>query len=478
MFTVEPSNTRDKDHSLISRLSRGSGLWVTLATAAYIAQAIVLTTGLLWKYVDPDQMVEAEMARRYSEGFVPEPYFWGQPYMFPIDSWLAVPLIALGIRADLATMIVTVVAWYFPFILVQVFLARRPVIIRAALLVIPLVVPIPLTLVSLIPRNFGAAAGVAATCVMLILFVRSSGVRATAGLFFGVAVAAMPPVGILAALIVWFPRQVRQVVLPIILAVVGFAGISLLRIFYVLHPSYIVFPAPDVNPSFRTFLDALAIDEHLFDGLGVVIPVIIIWGIVAFSLRASGQSMSRSTTVRASVSVGAAALLILCLLAVPAINNHTDSLFFSFWRYWTALPGFAVIFATAWVRSKSQLPSPKGPDWQVSLRTTALTLSGIVLIATVAVSFDSLWLRSHETALVSARGPVPASLRSQLEADCRIMAQEVSHQKAFIQLDRIDNLRAYGCYALYGVNVVNLASERRTWLLDSLVSSGYRPVRP
>lgn len=462
----------------ILRAAQSSGLWLTLAILLYIAQAIVLTAGLLWKYVDPDQLVEAEMARRYAEGFVPEPYFWGQPYMFPIDSWLAVPVVALGVRADVATMLVTAVAWYAPFVLVQAFLRGRPLIVRAALLLIPLAIPIPLLLVSLMPRNFGAAAGLGAVAVMVIIFVKSRVGRSIAGVFFGIAVAAMPPVGVLAALIIWFPRPFRRAIWPAVFAAVGFAGISLLGLFYRLHPSYVAWPAQATTLSLDSLLDAMTSAVHIHAGATLLFPMGLLLIAVFVGLAISGYAMPRTTLLRAGISAGAAIVIILGLLAVPAINNHTESIYFSFWRYWTALPAFVAVFALACVGSTPKTETRKRRDWQSSAPAAIIASVSVLVIGVAAIGFDAMWLRDREVTLVSARAPVPVVLRSSVEQDCARLAERISGTETYVELDERDDLRAYGCYVLEGVNAVNPSWERRTWLVDSLVSSGYRPVRP
>ena len=48
------------------------------------------------KYWDADQLLIADAANWYSNGIIPEPYFFGQNYLFLIEAYLAVPFIWSG----------------------------------------------------------------------------------------------------------------------------------------------------------------------------------------------------------------------------------------------------------------------------------------------------------------------------------------------------------------------------------------------
>jgi hypothetical protein len=69
---------------------------VVAALVTYLLQYAILFHFFIFKYVDSDQLIQADMALNYAKGNVPEPYFWGQNYNFPVESWLATPLVMGG----------------------------------------------------------------------------------------------------------------------------------------------------------------------------------------------------------------------------------------------------------------------------------------------------------------------------------------------------------------------------------------------
>jgi hypothetical protein len=69
---------------------------VFAALVSYLLHFAIVFRVFIYKYVDSDQLIQADMALNYSKGNVPEPYFWSQNYNFPVESWFATPLVKGG----------------------------------------------------------------------------------------------------------------------------------------------------------------------------------------------------------------------------------------------------------------------------------------------------------------------------------------------------------------------------------------------
>lgn len=64
------------------------GLSLLLAAAVlYACHYAVLARGFLLPFVDADQLVIADMAAHFAGGAFPEPFFWGQDYLLPVEAY-------------------------------------------------------------------------------------------------------------------------------------------------------------------------------------------------------------------------------------------------------------------------------------------------------------------------------------------------------------------------------------------------------
>ncbi|CAB4890684.1 unannotated protein [freshwater metagenome] len=255
--------------------------------------------------------------------------------------------------------------------------------------------------------------------------------------------------------------------------IVTFAVISGLKIFYDVNPSYALFPGQNTSPSWDSFSVAMESQVH-WQCVAMLIPAILVVSIPFIYRRWRWRSKTtRNTRVRLLVSIAGCGVLVAGLLSVPAINNHHDSLFFDFWRYWTAVPFFLLILLVASARAvplRERLPSVTPRAMRLT-SPVAVVMAGL-LACGILVS-QGAWLKANEFALVAADGPVAVSPREKVVQSCRDLKQRANAQNVYIALSENDPFLAYGCYALAGINVVNPAEdERRTWLQAYLRQQG------
>ncbi len=124
----------------------------------------------LFKYTDEDQTCMWYAAHDLLHGRIAEPAFYGQNYNSCLEGFLAAPLVALHVPYNIACPLTTLVLGLLPFLLIALIACRRGhALTAAAVLLVPLILPIRYAMICGIPRGFINGIAVAMLPVMLLL---------------------------------------------------------------------------------------------------------------------------------------------------------------------------------------------------------------------------------------------------------------------------------------------------------------------
>src|ERR1035437_9167200 len=123
-----------------------------------------------FKFTDDDQMVLCLAAKDMLHGHFYQPCFYGQAYNPLIESFLAVPFLALKIPVYMALPLVTGLLGLFPFILFAFLLRKNFPLASMFSLALPVALPWFYSALAIMPRGFVTGIAIASVpCVMLLL---------------------------------------------------------------------------------------------------------------------------------------------------------------------------------------------------------------------------------------------------------------------------------------------------------------------
>ena len=133
-----------------------------LALVISLIDRVHLLFNFQFDIADIDQMILWHGVKDYAAGIFHEPFFYGQDYNLMVEAFLAVPLIWLGIKPQVALPIITLLLSLLPFILFGIFFLRQQNLIAATLLFAwPAFMPIEYTMIASMPRGFVSGIAVA-----------------------------------------------------------------------------------------------------------------------------------------------------------------------------------------------------------------------------------------------------------------------------------------------------------------------------
>ncbi len=106
-------------------------------------------------YTDIDQLVMWNGAVDYSQGIFHEPFFYGQPYNYMLESLLATPFLFLNIPVYLALPLATSIIVLLPYVIFAILLFKKKYFLWAYLvLTVPVILPLEYQFLTTISRGF------------------------------------------------------------------------------------------------------------------------------------------------------------------------------------------------------------------------------------------------------------------------------------------------------------------------------------
>lgn len=426
-----------------------SNLIAVFFAAASVLHVLYLVRTFLYKYVDSDQLIMADLTEFYSHGIVPEPYFWGQSYLFPVESWFAVPLRLLGIRADIATMIVSISFQGAALVVVWSLLRRHTNRNYSPILLLPLVLPVQFLLVSLMPRNFGTAVS-AATIFILLGSQSNSKIKYLHAMLTGLCLGSYLPA------LALYPFVFKAFKLKYLIALhIGLIFVVEISVFYKRNPEYLVTKNIDLNFAFDNFL------KHQVSTYGGFFLILFL------SLALVLLTIGSTTDLLRGARIMFCASLLVMVLAFGTNKSFEfqPSVFYSQYRFLVAIP-WVVILAAFF----SILHSESNARAHFANKTPLGIFSRSILVFILLV-FSALQFANYSPGKLAHFNPFPGvQSRSTVINQCNSLVPTGSR----IAYRTESNFwLAYGCHALVDKLVILQSGDRRTWLGDYLKAEDY-----
>lgn len=429
---------------------------VALVIVGLVLQSFIVTIGFLYKYTNGDTMISAGAAKIYASLSFPEPFFFGQPYIFLFESILAIPLVWAGLRADISTMVVCIGLFYLPVLLLMMYTYSRNILLCVFIGISPLLISFSYVLISQIPYGLMGSVGLGAAACVIYLF---DDARATSRkiclCLLGACVASYSATSLLIPLILLRGKG-RELVFSMTYFIIGFLLIYSLNIFYALNPSYIVHAAPGLSISGKTFVENIS-NPEIYQVFFSSIPFLWVMVIIAvFRVR--------DFNVDYIYSLFGYLILVALAFATTKIRDGGESYFFSRHRFFVASSFFFVIYFSYLFRNAVSANLFKDPK----LYNLALVVMVLNMIQLTRLHF---FIESNvpKVAAIYSYPIVPLANREYLKSTCdRVSLIMGNYQAALI--DGRNDLIAYGCTVLTGKQIVQKIYERRTWMKAAIES--------
>ena len=137
------------------KLSTSNKWWIfSIFISLMLTDRIINLINFGFVYTDIDQVILWNGAVDYSKGIFHEPFFYGQPFNFMLESIIAIPLLWINIPVHIALPISTSLISLIPFIFLSLFLLKREYYFWAFLcLAFPVLLPIEYNFLTTISRG-------------------------------------------------------------------------------------------------------------------------------------------------------------------------------------------------------------------------------------------------------------------------------------------------------------------------------------
>ena len=275
-----------------------TGLILTVCLYAF---RVFLMLEYAFKYVDSDTTIFWLGTVYYSNGFFPEPFFFGQRYGLMIESFLAVPFYLLHIPLWITVPLVSMLTCTLPFIIIALYTWKKDALTSILILLIPCLTGLRYDVVTTVPRSFGG--GFLLTIIgSLLLMSKYNGKPLFAQLWHGTGIFLM----ILGLITSIASATISGFAIGFIIireflngksfdanfhehkyigSLIGlFLGIAVcfgLDYFYTIHPDYDFYPSPPFKFSFKALSENLSGIRDIFaafspdDDLWFVFPAFV-----------------------------------------------------------------------------------------------------------------------------------------------------------------------------------------------------------
>lgn len=413
-------------------------------------------------YLDSDQLVIADQAAWMARGEFFEPFFFGQAYLLPFESYLAIPLIWLGLSPVFAVKLIAALAFYAPFAWTAWTLGKDRLWAAVCVTLLFFLLPLEFLLAGAMPRGFIVATALAWLGLRALLragaqaSVTSLSWAALVGFCLGsyMSVALMLPALVL---MVDDRRRALLAILGLALGLALFKGVGL---FYSFNPGYIVHRFPKLRFSSEHFMGHLT-HPQIAIAFGTLILLTLVACLGALAVR--GQTREWRFPFSGRHMLVALGLLtgIGVMLATNKIADFDPGTpFFSVYRMLLPLPLLALLV----ISHAAQSAAP----WPETVRVPAgAWIAAALMLA--QLGWQAHLLPRDRRALALLPSSAPTVSYEKLERQCGRLGEAIrsAGQRYYSFRGRNDAL-AYGCHAEFGVPVVQRDYERRTWLREHL----------
>jgi hypothetical protein len=345
-------------------------------------------------YTDGDQTTFWYQANDVAHAIFREPCLYGQNYNPPVESWIAAPLLLIGMPAYVALPLVTVVLALLPFVVLAVMAYRRGQRWGASLvLLIPLALPMEYVVVSSLPRGLVNGLAVATPAVALWIFGKSRKAFFAAGFFAVLGLTVNPncsivllAAGAFALLTHW--KSWRFYLFSFLGGVAAVPAPVLIALFYRWHPEVATYQ-PKVGFGFswdllrnsllvagrKSWMPAHAELDLFFADF---IPLLHRGWVMLLVLPAFVALLLAVKRVRAAAAVLAASVFAILCLGCERLHSAEYNVFYSGSRMYLAIP-VLIAMALLWFDAGLQERGKKKLRFVVAGVRAILVVSLVVL---------------------------------------------------------------------------------------------------
>jgi len=292
-------------------------------------------------YTDSDQSIMWLGASDYYKGLYYEPCFYGQSYNTMLESFLAVPLYALGCPLHIALPSITVLISVFPFIFLSLLaFNRRSKASGIIILLIPFLLPIQYDFLTSISRGFVTGIFIVSLSFFSLFKPESIYSFTLCGLFSTLGFIANPNSVLISIpcvfyLFVFNYKSMKFYVSIILSSLPGIFLFVLIKLFYINNPNFIIHKY-DLSFSATYFLDGIKNLDRLFN---YVTPIFWKqgWMTTLFPLAFCIYFFRIKKNQEALTSLVVLIIIPLTLFTSKVLDG-SESIFFSFSRMYLALP--------------------------------------------------------------------------------------------------------------------------------------------
>ncbi|HRU34441.1 MAG TPA: hypothetical protein P5035_03495 [Bacteroidales bacterium] len=309
-----------------------------------------------FKYTDSDQTIMWLATVDYYHKSFHEPCFYGQSYNTMLESFLAIPLYAVGCPLYIALPVVTSLLTLFPFIYISIltFIKRSK---KTAILLLSLtfLLPIEYDLLTCLSRGFVTGIAIVSLSFHSLFrpFKRNSfflfGLLSAIGFIVNSnsILLSMP------CLLFLFLNNFKNkyFYIEIIMSLLcGFVLFYLMKSFYIYHPNYNLHKY-DYKFSWSFFVNGFSSLDKLFNYITPIFwkqGFVVLFIPIIFTAYFFKRKMHIEALVSASLSV-----LILLSLFVSKVYNGTTSIFFPYARMYLAIP-LVLVVLLSFIRTRNK----------------------------------------------------------------------------------------------------------------------------
>jgi hypothetical protein len=429
--------------------------------AAVAADKLFALMAIGFAYTDADQALIWNAAYDMLHGRFYEPCFYGQSYNPLIESFLAVPLLALHIRPYIALPIVTAILGLLPYLLFSIFSYRRRWYLAAFISIsLPLLMPFGFEMLTMMPRGFVTGIFFAVIGSAFILFGNSRYRFLLFSFFSIIALTANPNCGLIVLPVLLYIMIEHYRIPNVYIQLLTGALIALpfplfIYYFYQQHPELIVH-----SQKSKGFVPELLVDALQKPGMFLhdILPFSFsLWFLVLLLLLVICLAFFQNE-YRKPVAVSIAAFVIFILsLGIEKVHDGRPVIFLPYSRMYLALP-FLIVVITVIISRHRKIKAS-------SVKILAGLLLPVVLIGTFIRYND---YKSRLNADISNSKTVPARPVASICDSCELLtglAKRYDVQTvAFYGYTR---QYCYGCAALgYNFHTIYPIEDRRVWIVQ------------
>ena len=436
--------------------------YLLLALVLVIRLATLIEFG--FQFTGSDDLTFWQGAIDYSQGVFHEPFFYAQNYNFMLESFVAAPLLWLGIPVYIALPIVSTFMGVFPFVVISWALFQRKLVFPAfVFLLLPITLPIEYDVMTSITRGFTSGLFFSGFLIFPLLNSKTSKYFWVLGLTVAVGYLFNPNSLILAfpvCLFLWIeniknPRFYVYFILPII-------PILLLKMwaesFYDGNSDYLVHRMWKLDFSFSMLMEAFGNLDKYFK---YIMPVFWKGGwMVVFAILAMGLKIWKHNWKK-GLSLVLGVIFILALMGVNKVNDGKDVIFFSSTRMFLGVP-FILGLAILWWYQEFK----KSQEW------ITLTLTLAISVFFIKISIYPMVVKAHTTE--TNYGQVAIKQLDVLTTECDQIEKMVRENNVdfvvFVPWGKRNvpeiEFYNYGCPSVTEVSFSSVMNiyERRTWV--------------